>query len=99
MSLRSEPTAREKEGGKGIGPGQEGGGGKPDKMKEPKTKNVEKKKGDVERERTKGREDQCKTNVVHYRVKTNTQCNGQLWRKAVFTPVSCVHQAISSQGG
>lgn len=60
MSLRSEPTAREKEGGRegGIGPGQERGN-KPDKMKEPKTKNVEKKKGDVERERTKG----GKTNV------------------------------------
>lgn len=98
MSLRSEPTAGEKEGeGKkgtrqresGIGPGQDRGN-KPHKMKEPNTKKEgkEKRERDVERDRTKSREDQCKTNIVCYRVKTNTQHNGQLWRATVFTPGS-----------
>lgn len=42
-----------------------------------------------ERERTKGREDQCKTHIVRQRVKTkHSGKDGRLQREAVFTPGS-----------
>lgn len=34
----------------------------------------------------KGREDQCKTHIVHQRVKTNIRHDSRLQREAVFTP-------------
>lgn len=51
-----------------------------------------------EKRKDKGREDQCKTHIVHQRVKTNIQYYGQLHREAVFTPgglKGCLHQLDS----
>lgn len=50
---------------------------------------------DVERDKGKGREDQCKTHIVLYRVKKNTQHNGQLQRTAVFTPAFLRESALN----